>query len=216
MQMRRILSENEEIRYQTKKHWAVFLKAGIYFALAVVLLWAKDPLQAKAVALIPQEYLKALTDEDIRAYPGHVGKAILGELPAKPAQPPQADLKKSSQTFDPRSLAGYAVHGVQWTVAGVCFVATLVFLILALARLLCFFSNKVIITPRRVIQQDVLSGSLFSLNIAAVESVRAYTGLLGSLLGYGKVILVTGSGQKIIIANLRRPHEFERELFAAK
>ena len=98
----------------------------------------------------------------------------------------------------------------------VLFSATVVLGLLGAARLLSFFSNKVIITPKRMVQQDVLSGSISSLSLNSIESVCAYTGLMGSLLGYGKVIMITGSGQKVKIANLRRPHEFERELFAAK
>lgn len=168
MEPRRVLAENEEILYQSKKHWAVFIKAAIYFGLAAAVLVYKDPILA-AVQFTPPEDLKRIL-------------------------PPV----------------------ITWTVKSVCFTLAVVFGLMGLARLLSFFSNKVLITRKRLIQHDVLSGSLSSLDLARIESVRACTGLLGSLLGYGKLILVMGSGQKITIANLRRPHEFERELFAAK
>lgn len=217
METRRILSEKEDIRYQTKKHWAVFLKAGVYFFLAIVLMWSKTPLQARAVALVPQEYLKALSAEELRAYSPETQTAIRSAAPERKAPPAATDdPRKGGPAIEPRTVGNILVHAAVGAVWTVCFVFTLVFGYLGLSRLLSFFSNKVVITPRRVIQQDVLSGSLSSLSLSAVESVRAYTGLLGSVLGYGKVILVMGSGQKIVIANLRRPHEFERELFAAK
>lgn len=168
MEPRRVLSENEGILYQTKKHWAVFLKSGVYFGLSVAALASKNALLAAAQFTPPEDL-----------------KRILPPL-------------------------------VSGTVKTVCFTAAVVFGLLAMARLLSFFSNKVILTPKRVIQHDVLSGSLSSTDIRHIESVRAVTGLLGSLLGYGRVVLVMGSGQKVSIANLRRPHEFERELFGAK
>ncbi|GAB6035759.1 hypothetical protein JCM15519_03180 [Fundidesulfovibrio butyratiphilus] len=216
METRRILSEREDIRYQTKKHWAVFLKAGIYFFLAIFLMWSKAPWQARAVTLIPQEYLKGLSAEDLRSYSADTQRAIRSVTPERKTPAAPDDPRKGGQAIEPRTVGNILVHvavGVVWTV---CFVLTLVFGFLALSRLLSFFSNKVVITPRRVIQQDVLSGSLSSLSLSAVESVRANTGLLGSVLGYGTVVLIMASGQKVVIANLRRPHEFERELFAAK
>ncbi|WP_243359569.1 PH domain-containing protein [Fundidesulfovibrio terrae] len=168
MQPRRVLAEQEEILYQTKKHWAVFIKAAVYFGLAAAVLAYKDPILA-AVQFTPPEDLKRIL-------------------------PP-------------------VING---TVKGVCFSAAVVFGLLGMARLLSFFSNKVLVTAKRVIQHDVLSGGLYSIDLKHIESVRACTGLLGSLLGYGKVIMVMGSGQKIAVANLRKPHEFERELFGAK
>lgn len=225
METRRILSEKEDIRYQTKKHWAVFLKAGVYFFLAIFLMWSKAPWQAKAVALIPQEYLKALSADDLRNYSQETQLAIRASLPERKAPLVADDARKGGQAaeshkggqvIEPRTAGNVLVHAATGLVWTVCFVFTLVFGFLGLSRLLSFFSNKVVITPRRIIQQDVLSGSLSSLSLSAVESVRAHTGLLGSVLGYGKVVLVMASGQKIVIANLRRPHEFERELFAAK
>jgi len=168
MDPRRVLADKEEIRYQTKKHWAVFIKSAIYFGLAALVLAYKDPLLAAAQFTPPEDF-----------------KRILPPI-------------------------------VNWTVKGTCFTLAVVLGLLGLARLMSFFSNKVIITGKRVIQHDVLSGSLTSIDLGGVESVRACTGLLGSLLGYGKVILGMGSGQKVSISNLRRPHEFERELFGAK
>lgn len=168
MQPRRVLAEQEEILYQTKKHWAVFIKAAVYFGLAATVLAYKDPILA-AVQFTPPEDLKRIL-------------------------PP-------------------VING---TVKGVCFSAAVVFGLLGMARLLSFFSNKVLVTAKRVIQHDVLSGSLSSIDLRHIESVRACTGLLGSLLGYGKVIMIMGSGQRVAVANLRKPHEFERELFGAK
>jgi hypothetical protein len=168
MEPRRVLADKEEILYQSKKHWAVFLKAAVYFGLAAAVLAYKDP--------------------------------ILGWAQFTPPE----DLKR----ILPPIISG--------TVKAVCFTAAVVFGLMGMARLLSFFSNKVLITQKRLIQHDVLSGSLASLDLSRIESVRACTGLLGSLLGYGKLILVMGSGQRVTIANLRRPHEFERELFSAK
>lgn len=168
MDPRRVLAEQEEIIYQTKKHWAVFLKAAAYFALAALVLAYKDPI-LKAVQFTPPEDFKRIL-------------------------PPL----------------------ISWTVKGTCFTLATVFGLLGLARVLSFFSNKVIITGKRVIRHDVLSGSLSSLDLSRIESVRACTGILGSVLGYGKVIMVMGSGQKVAVANLRKPHDFERELFGAK
>lgn len=168
MDPKRVLAQDEQILYLTKKHWAVFIKAAIYFALAALVLAYKDPI-LKAAQFTPPEDLKKIL-------------------------PPV----------------------VNWTVKGACFTLATVFGLLGLARLLSFFSNKVIITGKRVIQHDVLSGSLSSLDLSRIESVRACTGFLGSLLGYGRVIMVMGSGQKVSVANLRRPHEFEKELFGAK
>lgn len=168
MEPRRVLAEKEDILYQSKKHWAVLVKAAVYFALAAAVLAYKDPLLAAAQFTPPDDF-----------------KRILPPL-------------------------------ISGTVKTVCFASAVVLGLLGMARLLSFFSNKVIITHKRLIQHDVLSGSLASLDLSHIESVRACTGLLGSLLGYGKLILVMGSGQKVSIANLRRPHEFERELFCAK
>jgi len=168
MEPRRVLADKEDILYQTKKHWAVFLKSALYFGLAALVLAYKDPILAAAQFTPPEDL-----------------KRILPPL-------------------------------INGTIKGLCFTFAVVFGLLGMARLLSFFSNKVIITARRVIQHDVLSGSLASIDLKHIESMRACTGLLGSLLGYGKVVMVMGSGQKIAISNLRRPHEFERELFGAK
>ncbi len=168
MQTRRLLSDQEEIVYQTRKHWAVFLKAAVYFALAYAAYKSVDPLLAMAQFTPPEDL-----------------KRILPPI-------------------------------IHWSVKGSCYLVTAIFGLMGLSRLLGFFSNKVIVTRKRVIRQDVLSGSVFSLDLRRVESVTACTGLLGSLLGYGRVTMVAGSGQKISIANLRRPHELERELFGAK
>jgi len=168
MHTRRLLAENEDILYQTKKHWAVFLKAAIYLGLAYA-------------AIDNMAHLLAITQFN-----------------------PPEDLKKILPPV------------ISWSVKGACYTAAAIFGLMGLARLLSFFSNKVIVTPKRMIQQDVLWGSVFSVDLKRIESVSAHTGLLGTLLGYGKVLIVTGSGQKLAIPNLRRPHEFERELFGAK
>ena len=168
MEPRRVLAEKEDILYQTKKHWAVFIKAAVYFGLAGAVLAYKDPILAAVQFTPPEDF-----------------KRILPPL-------------------------------INGTVKTVCFTAAVIFGLFGMARLLSFFSNKVLVTTKRVIQHDVLSGSLFSIDLGRIESVRACTGPLGSLLGYGRVILVMGSGQKIAISNLRKPHEFERELFGAK
>lgn len=168
MNTRRLLAENEDILYQTKKHWAVFLKAAIYFALAY---------------------------------------AVLQNLPY---------LLSITQFNPPEDLKKILPPVISWSVKGACYTTAAVLALMGLIRLLGFFSNKVIITPKRIIQQDVLWGSVFSVDLRRIESISAHTGLLGSLLNYGKVSIVTGSGQKLSIPNLRRPHEFERELFGAK
>lgn len=212
MELRRVLADREDIRYQTKKHWAVFVKATLYCLLALVV-WAKTEVAySEAVLLLPPSLVKNLSDPDFKALPTEVQKAR--GLEARKNAPPED--KKLTQTDDQRFLASLAVSALHWAVRIVLYSAAAVLALLGLARVLSFFSNKVIITPKRVVQQDVLSGSISSLSLGSVESVSACTGLLGSLLGYGKVILITNSGQKVKIANLRRPHEFERELFAAK
>jgi len=214
MELRRVLAEKEDIRYQTKKHWAVFFKAAIYCALALVVLAKAEAVYSAAVLMLPPSILKNLSDEDFKSLPLAVQK-VRGLETRKAV--PQEEARKSPQTADDqRFLSSLAVSALHWTVRILLFSATIVLGLLGAARLLSFFSNKVIITPKRVVQQDVLSGSISSLSLGSIESVCAYTGLLGSLLGYGKVILVTSSGQKVKLANLRRPHEFERELFAAK
>lgn len=168
MDTRRVLSDTEEILHQTRKHWAVFLKAALYFALAVAVLAAKEPL------------LKATEF------------------------PPPEDLKKILPPV------------ISWSVKGVCFTFAVVFGLMAVSKLLGFFSNKVLVTGKRMIQQDVLWGSVTSYDIRGIESVSAQTGLLGTILGYGRVRFIMCSGQKFSIPDLRRPHELERELFGAK
>lgn len=212
MELRRVLAEKEDIRYQTKKHWAVFLKAALYFSLAVLVLAKAEAAYSKAVLLLPPSVLKNLSDEDFKSLPLEVKEARKSVRVNASAEDP----KKNTPADDQRFLSSIVISALHWTVRILLFSATLVLGLLGAARLLSFFSNKVIITPKRMVQQDVLSGSISSISLGSIESVCAYTGLLGSLLGYGKVILITGSGQKVKIANLRRPHEFERELFAAK
>lgn len=201
MDPRRVLAEKEEIRYQTKKHWAVFLKAAVYFGLAALVLAYKDPI----LKIVPYAHYDA--------------KSAAAHSPARQkSQAPQDKLDvsplKDPQTQD--DIKRFVAPIISGTVTGVSFALVVAFGLMGLARLLGFFSNKVIITGKRVITHDVLSGSLSSLDLPRIESVRASTGLLGSVLGYGRVTMVMGSGQKVSIANLRRPHEFERELFAAK
>jgi hypothetical protein len=203
MESRRVLSEKEEILYQTKKHWAVFIKAAVYLGLAVLVLAAKGPI------LMHVPYTAQY--EDAR---GERAQAPTKQKSQAPQDKSDASPLKDPQTQD--DIKRVLVPVVSWTVTGACFALVVVLGLIGLALLMGFFSNKVIITTKRVIQHDVLSGSLSSLTLSRVESVRAATGLLGSVLGYGKVIMVMGSGQKVSIANLRRPHEFERELFGAK
>jgi hypothetical protein len=200
MDPRRVLAEKEEIRYQTKKHWAVFLKAAVYFGLAALVLAYKDPI----LKIVPYAHYDAKAPAQSAAKPK--AQAPQDKLDVSPLKDPQTqdDIKR------------FVAPIISGTVTGVCFALVVAFGLMGLARLLGFFSNKVIITGKRVITHDVLSGSLSSLDLSRVESVRASTGLLGSVLGYGRVTMVMGSGQKVSIANLRRPHEFERELFAAK
>ncbi len=212
MELSRILAENEDIRYHTKKHWAVFVKAAIYFGLAFLVLAKAGDLYSKSVLLLPPSVLKNLSDEDFKSLPLEVREARKSVRPTVTADEP----RKNSTAEDQRFISSIVITALHWTVRVVLFSATVVLGLLGAARLLSFFSNKVIITPKRMVQQDVLSGSISSLSLNSIESVCAYTGLMGSLLGYGKVIMITGSGQKVKIANLRRPHEFERELFAAK
>jgi hypothetical protein len=163
-----LLAHNEDIRYQTSKHWAVFIKAAIFFGLALLVLANKETL-----------------------------------LNATKFTPP-ADLER------------FVTPLVKYTVLGVCFGLAVVFGYLGLSRMLSFFSAKVFITAKRVISRDVLSGSILSLDLGGVESVLACTGPLGSVLGYGKVVVSMASGQKVSLPNMRRPHELEREIFAAK
>lgn len=200
MDPRRVLAEKEEIRYQTKKHWAVFLKAAVYFCLAALVLAYKDPI----LKMVPYAHYDAKASNQSAAKPK--AQAPQDKLDVSPLKDPQTqdDIKR------------FVAPIISGTVTGASFALVVAFGLMGLARLLGFFSNKVIITGKRVITHDVLSGSLSSLDLPRIESVRASTGLLGSVLGYGRVTMVMGSGQKVSIANLRRPHEFERELFAAK
>lgn len=213
MELRRVLADKEDIRYQTKKHWAVFIKAAMYFSLAALVLIKAEAVYSKTVLLLPPSVLKNLSDEDFKSLPLEVQKARGLETRKSAAAD---DSKKNTTADDQRFISSVIITALHWTVRILLFSATVVLGLLGAARLLSFFSNKVIITPKRVIQQEVLSGSISSISLGNIESVCASTGLLGSLLGYGKVILITGSGQKVKIANLRRPHEFERELFGAK
>lgn len=163
-----LLAKDEEIRYKTSKHWAVFIKTAVFLALSVLAM-------ANAEALV-----------------------------------------KVAQFTPPEDLKRFLPPLITYTVKGLCYGLAVVFGLMGLARLFSFFSAKVFITPKRLISRDVLSGSILSLDLSCVESVRAYTGILGSVLGYGKVVVCMASGQKVALPNMRRPHDLEREIFAAK
>ena len=207
MDPRRILADKEEIRYQTRKHWAVFIKAAIYFGLMALVLAYKEPIR-KMVPYASEDTVKT------------------AQAPAQPAKPKPApaleDSKGSPTVASPKDplvqddIKRFIVPVVSMTVKVVCFAVAAVLGLLGLVKLLGFFSTKVVVTSRRVMQHDVLSGSLTSLDIRRIESIRAVTGLLGAILGYGKVHLVMGSGQKVMLADLRKPHQLEREIFSAK
>lgn len=203
MESRRVLSDKEEILYQTRKHWAVFIKAAIYFGLALLVLAAKHPILVHVPYTAQYEEAKG---ESVQAQPRQKSQAPQDKTDVSPLKDPQTqdDIKR------------FLVPVVTWSVTGGCFALVVVFGLIGLALLLGFFSNKVIITSKRVIRHDVLSGSLSSISLSHIESVSAVTGLLGSVLGYGKVRFSLGSGQKVSISNLKRPLEFERELFGAK
>jgi len=213
MDPRRALAEKEEIRYQTKKHWAVFLKAAFYFGLMAAVLAYKEPIR-KAIPYAQEEALKAAqAPAPMTAKPKTPAVGEEGRNAAAPGVPPMASPKDPLVQDD---FKRFLVPVVSNTVKVVSFALAATFGLLGLARLLSFFSNTVLVTDRRMILNDVLSGSLTSLDVKLVESMRAVTGPLGSLLGYGTVRMVMSSGQKVAIANLRKPHELERELFAAK
>jgi hypothetical protein len=163
-----LLAANEEVLYQTRKHWAVFIKAAVYLILAVLVLSGKD----KALGLA--------------------------------AFNPPEDLKR------------FILPLVHYSLLAVFYVAALALALVALIRLFSFFSTRMLITGKRVIMMDLLSGSAYSLDLGLIESVRVSGGLLGAVLGYGKLSLVMSSSQKVAAANMREPHEFERRLFAAK
>jgi|GEM_PF-1102220 len=91
----------------------------------------------------------------------------------------------------------------------------ILFTLLALTRLFSFFTLRVGLTDKRLLCDDALFGS-FSLDLGKIESVKCEPGMFGGLLGYGKVILTASSSQRLVIANLRRPHVLGQEIFAAK
>lgn len=90
-----------------------------------------------------------------------------------------------------------------------------IFTLLALTRLFSFFTVRVALTPKRLLCDDLLFGS-YSLDLSKIESVKCEPGLFGGLLGYGKIILTASSSHRVVIANMRRPHILEQEIFAAK
>ena len=95
------------------------------------------------------------------------------------------------------------------------YVFFLLFTLLALVRLFSFFTLRVGLTEKRLLCDDALFGT-YSLDLGKIESVKCEPGLLGGLLGYGKMILTASSSQRVVITNLRRPHVLEQEIFAAK
>jgi len=190
----RLLAGEEQILYQTGKHWIVFVKALLYLVLAIFLLAERGDL----VRHIP--YTSA--SEGAHAVTGTVAQQGGGEriVPA--------------QTMD--DIMRWAGITITWTVSGVCIALGIVLLFVGVARAVGFFSCQVMLTTKRVIARDALLGSFSSLSLANVESARADCGLLGPMLGYGKVAITMGSGRKVSLANIARPMEFERELFGAK
>lgn len=167
MSLKRLVYEGEDIRYQTGKHWIVFLKALIFFVLAF-LVWSSESallslLQFKA----PEEIEKLL--------PKIIGTAVF--------------------------IFRYAVF--------------LVFTVMALVRVFSFFTVKVALTGKRMLVSDAVFGT-FSMDLTKIESVKSEPGVFGGLFGYGKVILTATSSQRVVVTNLRRPHAFEQEIFAAK
>jgi hypothetical protein len=105
---------------------------------------------------------------------------------------------------------------IEWTVQGVLIALALVFAYLSLGRLFSYFTTVLAITAKRLIVYDRLSGSLSSYDIGRIESVEAKPGFFGPFLGYGAIAVTTGSGRKTVVPDLSRPHQFEKELFAAK
>ena len=95
-----------------------------------------------------------------------------------------------------------------------CLTAFLVWL--GVTNLLSFFSLRLYLTNKRLVRFDLIIGSLLSLDIAKIESVKADPGIFGGVLGYGKVTVTTGSGQTVVLSNLNGPHELEKQLFFAK
>ena len=80
MDPRRVLADKEEIRYQTKKHWAVFIKAAIYFSLMALVLLYKEPIRK----LVPYA-----TDEALKT-----AQAPASSQAAKPKPAPAAAVRK--------------------------------------------------------------------------------------------------------------------------
>jgi len=105
---------------------------------------------------------------------------------------------------------------IQWSVQGFLVVLALVFAYMSLGRIFSYFTTMLAITAKRLIVYDRLSGSLSSYDIGRIESVEARPGFFGPLLGYGAIAVTTGSGRRTVVPDLSRPHQFEKELFAAK
>jgi len=189
----RLLADDEQILHQTGKHWIVFVKALVYLCLAIFLFAGRDGI----VRHIPYASHE----------PAHEAVGFV-------AQPGAGDRLLPAQTMDEvMRVAGVVIT---WTVSIVSIALVFVLALLGIARALGFFSCQVLLTTKRIISRDALLGSLSSFALANVESARADCGLLGPVLGYGKVSLVMGSGRKVSLANIRRPMEFEREIFGAK
>ncbi|MBF0481044.1 MAG: PH domain-containing protein [Desulfovibrionaceae bacterium] len=105
---------------------------------------------------------------------------------------------------------------IEWSVQAVLAALALVFACMSLTRIFSYFTTMLAITPKRLIVYDRLSGALSSYDIGRIESVEARPGFFGPIFGYGAIAVTTGSGRKTVVADLSRPHQFEKELFAAK
>jgi len=105
---------------------------------------------------------------------------------------------------------------IRWSVQAVLIVLAIVFASMSLSRIFSYFTTLLAITPKRLIVYDRLSGSLSSYDIGRIESVEARPGFFGPLLGYGAMAVTTGSGRRTVVSDLSQPHQFEKELFAAK
>ncbi|WP_027183498.1 PH domain-containing protein [Desulfovibrio inopinatus] len=104
---------------------------------------------------------------------------------------------------------------ILWAVRVLCYGVGVVCIIWAFSLLLTFFTIRIALTGKRLIHNDILWGSM-SVDLTKIESVRSEPGLLGGILGYGKVILNSSGGQRITMKNIIRPHLLEKAIFAVK
>jgi len=195
MQPKQLLADDEKIVYRTGKHWAVLVKAVIYLCLALALLVNRENILKCIPYSSAYEAAHAVTE-------------------------PQAQTNANSDRILPAQTMQEAKHYATLAVTGAAYavwaVLAVILALLGVTRALGFFTRRVIITTKRIIDRDTLLGALTSLSLTNVESARVASGIFGPVLGYGKVVLGMSSGQKISLANLQKPAAFERELFGAK